>query len=192
MRIHGDCIPGSGVPLISKGVLSRRARAPPWRAAAPSLAPPAPWSLDSARQIAPPPRIGFLGRSLTGSGGPYATVYLDALLDQVVLATSRGGPTAPSQLSARRSGSGPTAAAAWRLESLRRSRSRHRGRGAPALLAGVRSKPSADQRGAGAFRSGLRRGASCAGAARLRRRRLPGHRLQRGPVRHPRPNGPPP
>jgi hypothetical protein len=84
---------------------------------------PAPrWRPAVARQVAPPPRVGFLGRSLTGSAGPYATVYLDALLDQVVRANQQGRIDRALDLSARRLRlSADGLAAAWRLESLRRA-----------------------------------------------------------------------
>ena len=71
--------------------------------------------------MAPPPRLGFLGRSLTGTGGPYATVHLDALLDQVVLANQQGFLDRALAFSERRLALRPDGeAAAWRLESLRR------------------------------------------------------------------------
>ncbi|HUF82796.1 MAG TPA: hypothetical protein VMN03_16800, partial [Burkholderiales bacterium] len=47
--------------------LADRLGAPPWLDAQPSLAPAAAWPPQVARQVAPPPRIGFLGRSLTGT-----------------------------------------------------------------------------------------------------------------------------
>jgi hypothetical protein len=96
-------------------------RQPPWAEARPDLVPPA-LPPEVARQIAPPPRFGFLGRSLTGTGGPYATVYLDALLDQVVRANQQGRLDRALDLSARRLRLQPDGeAAAWRLETLRRA-----------------------------------------------------------------------
>jgi hypothetical protein len=101
--------------------LADRLAVPPWAASRPDLVPAAPWPPEVARQVAPPPRLGFLGRSLTGTGGPYATVYLDALLDQVVLANQQGLADRALDLSARRLALSPDGeAAAWRLESLRR------------------------------------------------------------------------
>jgi hypothetical protein len=95
---------------------------PPWREAAPHLVPAGPWPPETARQVAPPPRFGFLGRSLTGTGGPYATVYLDALLDQVVRANQQGRLPRALELSQRRVGlQADGEAAAWRLETLRRA-----------------------------------------------------------------------
>lgn len=94
---------------------------PPWLVALPSLVPSHNWSPEAARQVAPLPRIGFLGRSLTGTGGPYAAVYLDALLDQVIRANQQGKIDRALELSAKRLHlriDGATAA--WRLESLRR------------------------------------------------------------------------
>ncbi len=95
----------------------------------------------SARQVAPPPRLGFLGRSLTGTAGPYATVYLDGLLDQVVRANQQGRIDRALELSARRLRLAPDGeTAAWRLESLRRA---GRGLEAEQLL---RSLPEAIRR----------------------------------------------
>ena len=102
--------------------LARRLQSPPWFDQRPSLVPATPWPSEVARQIAPPPRVGFLGRSLTGAGGPYATVYLDALLDQVVRANQIGDVDAALTLSTRRLAlQADGEAAAWRLESLRRA-----------------------------------------------------------------------
>lgn len=101
--------------------LADRLATPPWAAARPALVPAAPWPPDVARQVAPPPRLGFLGRSLTGTGGPYATVHLDALLDQVLLANQQGFLDRALAFSERRLALRPDGeAAAWRLESLRR------------------------------------------------------------------------
>jgi hypothetical protein len=102
--------------------LADRLQRPPWIHARPALVPAARWPPDVARQVAPPPRVGFLGRSLTGSGGPYATVYLDALLDQVVRANQQGRIDRALALSARRLRlAADGLAAAWRLETLRRA-----------------------------------------------------------------------
>ena len=102
--------------------LAQRLMVPPWAGASPALVPAAAWPADAARQIAPPPRIGFLGRSLTGTGGPYATVYLDALLDQVVRANQQGRIDRALDLSEKRMDLQPDGeAAAWRLETLRRA-----------------------------------------------------------------------
>jgi hypothetical protein len=102
--------------------LSVELQTPPWTEVLPSLVPPTPLPTAAARQIAPRPRLGFLGRSLTGSGGPYASVYLDALLDQVVLANQEGDIARALDLSSRRLNLSPDGeAAAWRLESLRRA-----------------------------------------------------------------------
>jgi hypothetical protein len=107
--------------LEGQALADRLAR-PPWAESSPTLVPAAPWPPEVARQVAPPPRLGFLGRSLTGTGGPYATVYLDALLDQVVLANQQGFPDRALELSERRLALAPDGeAAAWRLESLRRA-----------------------------------------------------------------------
>lgn len=97
-------------------------REPPWATTLPGLVPLGTWSAELARQVAPPPRLGFLGRSLTGTGGPYATVYLDALLDQVVRANQqnridRALELSDARLRLREDGE----AAAWRIETLRRS-----------------------------------------------------------------------
>ncbi|HLA76056.1 MAG TPA: hypothetical protein VJU18_00610 [Vicinamibacteria bacterium] len=95
---------------------------PPWRRSLPALVPRAAWPPEAARQIVPPPRLGFLGRCLTGTGGPYATAYLDALLDQVVRANQQGRIDRALDLSNRRLRLAPDGeAAAWRLESLRRA-----------------------------------------------------------------------
>jgi hypothetical protein len=101
--------------------LSRALTRPPWADARRDLVPVA-WPPDVARQAAPPPRIGFLGRSLTGTGGPYALTYLDALLDQVVRANQQGLIDRAVALSERRLRlQADGEAAAWRLESLRRA-----------------------------------------------------------------------
>lgn len=112
--------------------LPARLAMPPWAGARPALVPEGPWPIQAARQVAPPPRVGFLGRSLIGTGGPYATVYLDALLDQVVRANQQGRVDRALALSAKRlSLRTDGEAAAWRLESLRRA---GRGTEAEALL----------------------------------------------------------
>ena len=95
---------------------------PPWADARPDLVPAAPWPPSVARQIAPPVRVGFLGRSVTGTGGPYATAYLDALLDQVIRANQEGSIARALELSARRVAlRADGEATAWQLESLRRA-----------------------------------------------------------------------
>ncbi len=102
--------------------LAERLQRPPWIAARPDLVPAAGWPQDVAREVAPPPRTGFLGRSLLGTGGPYATVYLDALLDQVVRANQQGRIDRALALSERRLRLRTDGeAAAWRLETLRRA-----------------------------------------------------------------------
>lgn len=102
--------------------LTERLSRPPWAESQPELVPAARWTPAVAREVVPPPRFGFLGRSLTGGGGPYATVYLDALLDQVVRANQQGRIDRALELSARRARLGPSGEAdAWRLESLRRA-----------------------------------------------------------------------
>jgi hypothetical protein len=102
--------------------LADRLQRPPWRDARPDLVPATEWPPEVARQVAPPPTVGFLGRSLTGTGGPYATVYLDALLDQVVRANQEARIDDALALSNRRLRlSQDGEAAAWRLESLRRA-----------------------------------------------------------------------
>jgi hypothetical protein len=102
--------------------LAERLAEPPWAGRRPDLVPPAAWPPAVARQIAPRPRLGFLGRSLTGTGGPYATVYLDALLDQVVRANQQGRIERALDLSARRLRlQADGEAAAWHLETLRRA-----------------------------------------------------------------------
>jgi hypothetical protein len=102
--------------------LGARLQDPPWSAARPDMTPAVPWPPEVARQVAPPPRLGFLGRSLTRTGGPYATVYLDALLDQVIRANQQGRIERALELSARRLHlQADGEAAAWRLETLRRA-----------------------------------------------------------------------
>jgi hypothetical protein len=97
-------------------------RSPPWRPQRPDLVPPAAWRPEIARQAVPKPRVGFLGRSLTGTGGPYATVYLDALLDQTVRAHQQDRIERALRLSERRLRiRADGEAAAWRLETLRRA-----------------------------------------------------------------------
>lgn len=107
---------------LDDAALATRLSSPPWAAARPDLAPASPWAPQAARAVAPPPRWGYLGRSVAGDGGPYATVYLDALLDQAVLAHQRGQvllglELAMQRLSLRADGE----AGAWALESLRRA-----------------------------------------------------------------------
>lgn len=95
---------------------------PPWIDDRPSLVPPQRWPPEAARDLVPPPRIGFLGRSLTGTGGSSAMVYLHALLDQVVRANQQGRIDRALELSAKRLELRTDGlAAAWRLESLRRA-----------------------------------------------------------------------
>ena len=95
---------------------------PPWRTTHAELVPASAWPPEAARLVAPPPRAGFLGRSLTGTGGPYATVYLDALLDQVVRANQLGQIDRALKLSEHRLALAIDGeAAAWRLETLRRA-----------------------------------------------------------------------
>ena len=107
---------------LDDAVLAKRLRTPPWIEVAPELVPPTGWSPAVARHVVPPPRYGFLGRSLTGTGGPYATVYLDALLDQVIRANQQGLIDRALELSARRLARRQDGeAAAWRLETLRRA-----------------------------------------------------------------------
>jgi hypothetical protein len=101
--------------------LPARLAMPPWAGTRPDLVPEGPWPIQAAREVAPQPRLGFLGRSLTGTGGPYATVYLDALLDQVIRANQQGRIDRALELSVKRlSLQTDGEAAAWRLESLRR------------------------------------------------------------------------
>lgn len=101
--------------------LSRALLNPPWANGRPDLVPATPWPPEVARQVAPPPRWGYLGRSVTGRGGPYAAVYLDALLDQVVRANQQGQIDRARMLSSRRLAlQRDGEAAAWRLETLRR------------------------------------------------------------------------
>ena len=123
--------------------LAHALRDPPWRRTHPELVPASPWPPDVARQIAPSPRIGFLGRSLTGTGGPYATVYLDALLDQVVRANQLGRIDRALDLSAHRLTLATDGeAAAWRLETLRRAgRPEDAERMLHSLSANVRTHP---------------------------------------------------
>ena len=95
---------------------------PPWIHEQPSLVPPQRWPPEVARDVSPPPRFGFLGRSLTGNGGPSALVYLHALLDQVVRANQQGRIDRALELSSKRLElRADGEAAAWRLESLRRA-----------------------------------------------------------------------
>lgn len=107
---------------LSDQELAVKLQTPPWVEQRPDLVPALAWPPDVARQVLPPPRFGFLGRSLTGTGGPYATVYLDALLDQVVRANQQARIERALDLSERRVRLRPDGeAAAWRLESLRRA-----------------------------------------------------------------------
>ncbi len=161
--------------------LADRLATPPWAAARPALVPAAPWPPDVARQVAPPPRLGFLGRSLTGTGGPYATVYLDALLDQVLLANQQGFLDRALAFSERRLALRPDGeAAAWRLESLRRV---GRAAEAEALLRSLpedaRREPL-DQRRPRPLRPRRRRGAARPRAPGLGRQCLPGDAASAG------------
>ena len=102
--------------------LAEKVMAPPWKQAQPNLVPAAAWPPEIARRIIPPPRLGFLGRSLTGTGGPYASVYLDALLDQVVRANQQNRIARALDLSQLRiTLTADGEAAAWHLETLRRA-----------------------------------------------------------------------
>ncbi|MCL4814001.1 MAG: hypothetical protein KJ061_16030 [Vicinamibacteraceae bacterium] len=103
--------------------LAGRLRTPPWHEARPDLVPARPWPPAVARQVVPRWQPGFLGRSLTGTGGPYARVYAAALLDQVVLANQMGDLDRALALSDRvlRMNVMDGEAAAWRLETLRRT-----------------------------------------------------------------------
>lgn len=68
---------------------------PPWEGARPGLGPRlSPLPPEVARVLAPPFRLGFLGRGLAGQGDdPVAgTVYLDALADQALRALQLGRP----------------------------------------------------------------------------------------------------
>lgn len=108
---------------LEDAALPGRLQQPPWTDARPDLLPAAAWPPAAARQVAPPPRLGFLGRSLSGTGGPYATTYLDALLDQVVRANQLGRIDQALSMSHRRIRlSMDGEAAAWHLETLRRAR----------------------------------------------------------------------
>lgn len=110
------------VSRLDDARLAEALASPPWREARPSLVPAEAWPAPVARQVVPPPQLGFLGRSLTGTGGPYSTVYLDALLDQVVRANQQGNIQRALDLSDRGLALGPDGeAAAWRLETLRRA-----------------------------------------------------------------------
>lgn len=107
---------------LDDAALAERLRAPPWLASEPALVPAAAWSPELARQVIPRARLGFLGRSLTLTGGPYAAVYLDALLDQVIRANQQNRIDEGLELSARRLDlRADGEAAAWRLETLRRA-----------------------------------------------------------------------
>jgi hypothetical protein len=119
---------------LEPGDLARALREPPWRSARPDLVPDVPWPPEVARQVVPPPRLGFLGRSLTGTGGPYATAYLDAVLDQVVRANQQGRVARALALSERRRPAGGS-------------------RGAAPLAAARCAAASAHQRRAGPVRS---------------------------------------
>jgi hypothetical protein len=106
---------------LPDGELAERLARPPWAEARPDLVPAGPLSAEAARALAPPPRWGYLGRSLTGKGGPYATVYLDALLDQVVRAHQQQRLAFALELALRRLRLRPDGeTAAWALEGLRR------------------------------------------------------------------------
>jgi hypothetical protein len=76
-----------------EGVLAHRLAAPPWRRSRPDIVPPAALlQPGTIRGLVTLPRIGFLGRSLAGGGAAagYASVYADALRDQVVRAQQLG------------------------------------------------------------------------------------------------------
>jgi hypothetical protein len=108
--------------MLDDSALAKRLAEPPWKTAQPALVPAGEWSAEVARQVAPRPRIGFLLRSLTGTGGPYAHVYADALLDQVVRLNQQGRIALALDLSERRLALDPGGeAAAWHLETLRRA-----------------------------------------------------------------------
>jgi hypothetical protein len=107
---------------LDDAALAARLSSPPWAAARPDLVPASPWTPQAARAVAPAPRLGYLGRSLAGDGGPYASVYLDALLDQAVLAHQRGQVLLGLELAMRRLAlRADGEAGAWALESLRRA-----------------------------------------------------------------------
>ena len=108
--------------MLDDDRLAKRLTDPPWKLRQPHLVPAIEWPPEVARRIAPRPRLGFLGRSLTGTGGPYAHVYAEALLDQVIRANQQGRIPRALELSDRRLALGVDGeAAAWRLESLRRA-----------------------------------------------------------------------
>lgn len=74
-------------------VAAERLSRPPWRTARPDIRPrlfPVPQELAEA--LAPPRRLGFLGRSLLGGGSDPTVLpaYLDALTDQVLRAQATG------------------------------------------------------------------------------------------------------
>ena len=155
--------------------LSARLLQPPWIGKRPGLVPAAAWPPDVARQVVPPLRVGFLGRSLTGTGGPYATVYIDALLDQVVRANQQGLIERALVLSERRLAlQSDGEAAAWRLESLRRAGHATEAESVLRSLPEAAPHSSAGQRRAGAVRSrrrgrGAGPGASGVGGGQPRR-----------------------
>lgn len=67
---------------------ARRLASPPWRTAWPEIVPP-PELLEgrALAELAPPPRVGFLGRSIWSRGRDgHAAVYDEALADQVIRA----------------------------------------------------------------------------------------------------------
>jgi hypothetical protein len=85
-------------------VLGRRLAAPPWRYSYPEVVPPPPLlAAGAVRAMVAPPRIGFLGRSVLGGRetAGYASVYADALRDQVVRAQQLGNRAATLALARR-------------------------------------------------------------------------------------------
>lgn len=103
---------------------ARSLERPPWAGERPDLGPRlVPLPPEIARVLAPPPRIGFLGRGFSGAGDdPVAgTVYLDALVDQALRALQLGRPERALALSGKlsRLSRGNDAATALQAESLR-------------------------------------------------------------------------
>jgi len=92
---------------------------PPWTAARPDIVPdPALLASPAARELTPPPRVGFLGRSLW-SRGPLA-VYDEGLADQVVRAQQLDDVPLALELAAKLVRLAPAGEAdALMLESLR-------------------------------------------------------------------------
>ncbi|MCB9377756.1 MAG: glycosyltransferase family 39 protein [Holophagales bacterium] len=129
---------------LEGAALSEWLTSPPWAGRLPALVPAERWPPEVARRVVPPARWGFLGRSLTGGGGPYATVDLDALLDQAVRANQLGRTARALELSSRVAElSTGGEAAAWRLESLRRA---NRGAEAERYLRSLSRERRADPR----------------------------------------------